>query len=71
MDNSDLDKKITLASKSEIKAEQYKTVKFQALNSSYFCGKSHFEDDGSQNYLAFQALYRYFKKMGNSDHMSA
>ena len=71
MDNSDLDKKITLVSKSEIKAEQYKTVKFQAFKSGYFCGKSHFEDDGSQNYLVFQALYRYFKKMGNSDHISA
>ena len=29
--------------------------------SSYFRGKSHFEEDGSQNYLVFQPMYRYFK----------
>ena len=29
---------------------------------SYFKGKSHFEDDGTQNYLIFQPIYRYFKK---------
>ena len=27
----------------------------------YFIGKSHFEEDGVQNYLIFQAIYRYFK----------
>ena len=26
-----------------------------------FIGKSHFEEDGTQNYLVFQPMYRYFK----------
>ena len=25
----------------------------------YFRGKSHFEEDGKQNYLVFQPMYRY------------
>ena len=28
---------------------------------SYFIGKSHFEEDGTQNYSVFQPLFRYFK----------
>ena len=27
----------------------------------YFRGKGHFEEDGTQNYLVFQPIYRYFK----------
>ena len=30
---------------------------------SYFKGKSHFEEDGTQNYLVFQPIYRYFKRI--------
>ena len=30
---------------------------------SYFKGKCHFEEDGSQNYLVFQPMYRYFKRI--------
>ena len=33
----------------------------KTFDSSYFIGKSHFEEDGTQNYLAFQPMYRYFK----------
>ena len=28
---------------------------------SYFIGKSHFEEDGTQNYLVFWSLNKYFK----------
>ena len=31
-------------------------------------GKSHFEEDGTQNYLVFQSIYRYFKT-SNSDYL--
>ena len=31
------------------------------ISSSYFVGKSHFEKDGTQNYLVFQLMYIYFK----------
>ena len=33
---------------------------------SYFIGKSHFEEDGTQNYLLFQPIKRYFKIIANS-----
>ena len=35
--------------------------KLKTFDSSYFIGKSHFEEDGVQNYLVFQRLIRYFK----------
>ena len=35
--------------------------KLKAFDSSYFIEKSHFEEDGTQNYLVFQPMYRYFK----------
>ena len=34
----------------------------------YFIGKSHFEEDGTQNYLVFQPMSKYFK-IGNSDYV--
>ena len=35
--------------------------KLKTFDSGYFIGKSHFEEDSSQNYLVFQPLFRYFK----------
>ena len=35
--------------------------KLKIFDSSYFIGKSHFEEDGTQNYLVFHPMYRYFK----------
>ena len=32
-----------------------------------FRGKSHIEDDGTQNYLVFQAVSRYFKTVSAND----
>ena len=32
--------------------------------------KSHFESDGTQNYLAFQPMYRYFKVIANAKNIS-
>ena len=37
--------------------------KLQKFNAAYFSGKSHFEEDGTQNYLVSQPMYRYFKRM--------
>ena len=37
--------------------------KLQKYDAAYFKGKSHFEEDGTQNYLVFQPMYRYFKKI--------
>ena len=38
---------------------------------SYFLGKSHFEEDGTQNYLVFLPLKKYFKKITNTDYDSS
>ena len=35
----------------------------QKFDAAYFRGKSHFEEDGTQNYLVFQPMYRYFKRI--------
>ena len=35
--------------------------KLKNFNLSYFIGKSHFEEDDTQNYLVFQPMCRYFK----------
>ena len=47
-----------------------KIVKLQAFDSNYFC-KSHFEDDGMQNYLVLQPVYRYFKTVANGNKVTA
>ena len=35
--------------------------KLQTFDLGYYRGKSHFEEDGIQNYLIFQPLFKYFK----------
>ena len=41
--------------------------KLETFDLIYFRGKSHFEDDGNQNYFLFQTPYRYFKTVSNTD----
>ena len=38
---------------------------------SYFIGKSHFEEYGTQNYLIFQPLNKYFKVIASTDYDSS
>ena len=38
---------------------------------SYFIGKSHFEEDGTQNYLVFQPISRHFKVIANTLRISS
>ena len=40
--------------------------KLKTFDLSYFIGKSHFEEDGTQNYLVFQPLNKYFKLITNT-----
>ena len=35
----------------------------KTFDSSYFRGKNDFEEDGTQNYLVFQPMYRHFKRI--------
>ena len=45
--------------------------KLKTFDSSDFIGKSHFEEDGTQNYLVFQRLNKYFKVITNFDYVSS
>ena len=37
----------------------------KTFNSSYFIGKSHFQENGVQDYLVFQPSNKYFKVITN------
>ena len=43
--------------------------KLKTFDSSYCIAKSHFEEDGIQNYLVFQPLNKYFKGIANTDYV--
>ena len=43
--------------------------KLKTFDSSYFIGKSHFEEAGIQNGLVFQPMYRYLKRIFDSDYV--
>ena len=45
--------------------------KLKTFDSSYFIGRSHFEEDGSQNYLVFQPINKYFKLIINTNYVSS
>ena len=57
---SSLNKKIT-KNKSKHLLVENELDKLKTFDSSYFIRKSHFEEDGTQNYLVFQPLNKYFK----------
>ena len=45
--------------------------KLKTFDSSYFIGKSHFDEDGTQSYLVFQPTNKYFKVITNTDYVSS
>ena len=57
---SKLNRKIT-ASKSKHLLVENELNKLKMFGSSYFIGQSHFDEDGTQNYLVFQPINKYFK----------
>ena len=66
---SSRNRKIT-ASKSKNLLVENELQKLKTFDSSYFVGKSHFED-GTQNYLVFQPINRYFEVIVNTDYVSS
>ena len=40
-----------------------KLKKLEKIDAAYFKGKKYFEEDGTQNYLVFQPMLRYFKRI--------
>ena len=67
---SNLNRKITQNKIKHLLAES-ELSKLKTFDSSYFMGKSHFEEDGTQNYLVFQPMCRYFKMITNTDYISS
>ena len=57
---SSLKRKIA-SNKSKYLLVENELKKLKIFDSSYFIGKSHFQEYGTQNYLVFQPTYRYFK----------
>ena len=37
----------------------------EKIDAAYFRGKNYFEEDGTQNYLVFRPIYKYFEKAGD------
>ena len=67
---SSLNKKIT-SNKTKNLLVENELNKLKTFDSSYVIGKSHFEEDGTQNYLVFQPLNKYFKVIDNTDFVSS
>ena len=72
LDNSasSLDSKIA-ANKTKVFSNENELKKLKTFYLSYFIGKSHFEENGTQNYLVFQPINRYFKVIANTLYTSS
>ena len=57
---SGLNRKIT-QNKTKLLLVENELNKLKTFDSSYYNGKSYFEEDGTPNYLIFQPLNKYFK----------
>ena len=62
-----LNKKITQNKTKHLLVEN----ELKTFDSSYFIGKSHFEEDGVQNYLVFQPLNKYLKGIAITNYFSS
>ena len=67
---SSLNRKIAVNESKHLLVEN-ELKKLKTFDSSYFRGKSHFNEDGTQNYLAFQPINRYFKVIANKLYISS
>ena len=67
---SSLSKRVTTNKTKHLLVEN-EWKKLKAFDLSYFIGKNHFEEDGTQNYLVFQPLNRFFKMITNTKYMSS
>ena len=67
---SSLDSKIA-ANKTKNESIEDEIKQLKTLHLTYCIGKSHFKEDGAQNYLVFQSLNNYFKVIASTDHVSS
>ena len=63
-----LNRKIT-ANKSILVENEFNQLK--TFDLSYFIGKTHFEGDGTHNYLVFRPITKYFKVITSTDNVSS
>ena len=70
MTKTDFDAKL-LSLNRKITSNENELQKLKTFGSGYFRGKSHFEEDGTQNYLVFQPINRYFKVTDNKKYISS
>ena len=61
-----LTKKITVNKLKSLIVEN-ELKKLKTFDSSYFFGKTHFEEDGTQNCLVFQPMNKYFKVIADKN----
>ena len=66
---SNLQRKI-IQNKTDHLIVQNELNKLKTFDSSYYRVKNYFEEDGTQNYLVFQPVYKYFKQI-NNDYISS
>ena len=64
---SSLNRKITQNKTKHLLVEN-ELNKLKTFDSSYYNGKSYFEEDGKPNYLIFQQLNKYFKVCDSNSH---
>ena len=67
---SNLNRKITSNKTKHLLVED-ELKKLKTFDLSYFIGKSHFAEDGTQNCLVFQPIQRYFKLVANIQYISS
>ena len=67
---SNVDSKIA-ENKTKKKSIENELKKLKTFDLSYFTGTKHFEEDGTQNYLVFQPIRRYFKIIAHRKYISS
>ena len=67
---SSINKKIT-ANESKNLVVENELKKLKTFDLGYFIGKSHFEEDGTQNYLVFQPINKFFRIIADKKYISS
>ena len=58
--------KIITSNKTEHFLVENELKKLKTFDLSYFKGNGHFEEDGTQNYLVFKPMQKYFKRIAGA-----
>ena len=64
---SSLNRKITTIKSKHLLVELKRLTTFDLI---HFRAKNYFEEEGAQNYLVFQQMYKYLQKISNTENIS-